>query len=268
MDRIAQITDENREEIKARILTRRNSLGLLGGGAIAALAGLAGCGDGDGTNNNNINTGPFSRAAVDNTFRTIQQDEANHTTYLVAAITANGGTPRPAPTFDTTQSVWNPADVNTFYELAVALENTGTGAYTYATQYLVSAPTVLVAAASIGLVEGRHAGFLNVLTNRPILTDPTPGQNDSTNPTGKTFPTLGATPNASQEVPLNPATVLQRAAPFLVNVNLNGGPTPPNNDFSGQGNVVFTVLNYALLLEYLENLWYARNVPRFFPTAS
>jgi len=247
--------------ISDRILSRRKTLGFLGTGAVAALAGLAGCGGGDNTANNG-NTGPFSRSAVSNAFKDIMTDEDSHVTFLIAAITQAGGTPRPAPTFDTTQAVWNPTDTNNFYALADALENTGTGAYVYATRYLVSAPDVLVAAASIGLVEGRHAGFLNVLTGRPVLTDPTPGGNDQTDPTGKTFSTLngGTTPDFAQEVPQAPSTVLQRAAPFLVNVKLNGGAAPPADTFPGG---VFEVLNYALLLEYLEKGWYDRNVPKF-----
>ncbi len=258
MDRIVKLNEQNPEQALKCILTRRASLGLLGGGALAALAGLAGCGGGSSSN-----TGPFSRSAVNSAFGDIMKDEDTHVAYLNAAIPANGGTARPAPTFDTTQSVWNPPDIATFYALAVALENTGTGAYTYATQYLISVPTVLVAAASIGLVEGRHAGFLNVLTGRPILTDPTPGLNDQTDPTGKTFATLPGGPDMAQEVPQAPSTVVQRAQLFLVNVNLNGGPAVPPDDFSGQGPVPFTVLNYALLLEYLEKTWYDRNVPKF-----
>lgn len=246
------------------LLSRRSSLGLLGGGAVAALAGLAGCGGGDNSSNGGtIPTGPFTRAVVDSAFKDIKKDEDRHVAFLKAAIPANGGTARPAPTFDTSQAVWNPPDVSTFYELAVALENTGTGAYTYAAQFLVSVPSVLVSAASIGLVEGRHAGFLNTLTGRPILTDPT-ATGDRSDPDGKTFADLngGAFPNFSQEVPQRPSVVLQRAAPFLVNVNLNGGSAPPADNFPGG---VFEVLNYALLLEYLEMMWYDRNVPRFFP---
>jgi hypothetical protein len=243
----------------APFLSRRSSLRLLGGGATAALAALAGCGGGDNKSNN---IGPFTRSAVSNAFQDIMKDEDQHVAFLKAAIPANGGTARPAPTFDTSQAVWNPTDVNNFYALADALENTGTGAYVYAARFLASAPDVLVAAASIGLVEGRHAGFLNVLTGRPILSDPTPGGNDLNDPNGKTFSTLngGTTPNFSQEVPQAPSTVLQRAAPFLVNVNLNGGAAPPADNFPGG---VFEVLNYALLLEYLEKTWYDLNVPRF-----
>ena len=253
---------KNRDEVRERILSRRGTLGLMGTGAVAALAGLAGCGGGD-SKTNSINTGPFTRAAATNAFKDIMKDEDSHVAFLNAAIPANGGTARPAPTFDTTQAVWNPPNVNTFYELAVALENTGTGAYTYASQFLVSVPAVLVSAASIALVEGRHAGFLNVLTGRPILTNPAVGQNDKTDPTGVTFPVLngGAFPDFSQEVPQPPSQVLARAQPFLVNVNLNGGAAPPSDTFPGG---VFEVLNYALLLEYLEKTWYDRNVPRFF----
>ena len=223
-------------------------------------SGTAGCGGGN--NSTTTNIGPFSRSAVSNAFTDIMKDEDEHVLFLNAAITANGGTPRPAPTFDTTQSVWNPADVNTFYALANALENTGTGAYVYAARYLVSVPDVLVAAASIGLVEGRHAGFLNVLTGRHILTDPTSGGTDQSDPTGKTFSTLngGTTQDFAQEVPQAPSTVLQRAAPFLVNVKLNGGAAPPADNFPGG---IFEILNYALLLEYLEKSWYDRNVPKF-----
>ena len=266
MNRVVTGSTLSQEEMKARILSRRKTLGLLGGGAVAALAGLAGCGGGDNSSSSNNTIGPFSRAAVTSAFKDIMKDEDTHVAFLNAAIPANGGTARPAPTFDTTQAVWNPADVNTFYELAVALENTGTGAYTYATQYLVSVPKVLVASAAIGIVEGRHAGFLNILTGRPILTDPTPGQNDHNDPSGTTYPTLPTgLPDYAQEVPQMPSTVVQRATPFLVNVNLNGGPPVPSDDFSNQGPVPFAVLNYALLLEYLEKTWYDRNVPKFFP---
>ena len=239
----------NMEKLMHDIVNRRAFLkraGLAGLGTMGAgLVGLTGCGSDNGTasaSDGKING--LTRAAVQSAFGDIKKDEDNHVEFLNAAIPANGGTARPAPTFDTSQAVWNPTSVNQFYELAVALENTGTGAYVYAAQYLVSVPVVLVAAASIGLVEGRHAGFLNILTGRPILTDPTPGQNDSTDPTGKTFDTLPTgLPNKAMEVPQKPSTVALRAKPFLVNVALNGGPGLPADDFSGQGAVPFAVLN-------------------------
>ncbi|HEV2473910.1 MAG TPA: ferritin-like domain-containing protein [Chthonomonadales bacterium] len=253
------------EQEGGRFLSRRASFGLMGGGALATIAALAGCGsDSAGPNGGGATINGLTRAAVQSAFGDIQKDEDNHVIYLTTAIPAKGGTARPAPTFDTTQPVWNPTTASQLYELAVALENTGTGAYVYATRYLASDPDVLVAGASIGLVEGRHAGFLNILTSRPILTDPTPGQNDRTDPTGKTFLTLPfGIADKAQEVPQAPSTVVQRAQPFLVNVQLNGGPPPPPDDFSGQGNPLVAVLNYALLLEYLEKTWYDRNVPKY-----
>ncbi len=246
-----------------RVLSRRASLGLLGGGALAAVAGLAGCGS-DSSSSSNVGGVTLQATDMSKALRDIQKDENSHVTFLTTVLGANA---RPAPTFDTTQAVWNPPDINTFLNLANALENTGTGAYTYAAQYLVSSPATLVAAASIGLVEGRHAGFLNIATGRPILTDPTPGQNDQNDPTGKTFASLPTGPDQSQEVPQPPSVVGQRAAPFLVNLNLNGGPGLPDDTFSTAGtgsSLVTAVLNYALLLEYLEMMWYNRNVPRFY----
>ncbi len=225
----------------------------------ATTAFIAGCGGND--NKAAAATGAnFSGVQLTRAFKTIMEDEDNHVSFLKAAIPANGGTVRPAPTFDTTLAVFNPPDVATFFTLAEALENTGTGAYTYAAKFLVSVPDVLTAAASIGLVEGRHAGFLNFLTNRPLLTNPAPGQNDANDPSN---PVTGG--NYSMEVPQPPSVVAQRAQPFLVNLNLNGGAGVPDDNFSNQGAVPFTVLNYALLLEYLEKTFYDRNVPRFFP---
>ncbi len=243
------------EGIKRRDLMAKAGAFTLGA---AGAAFIAGCG---GNSSSASGTGAsFSAAQLTRAFKDIMTDEDNHVNFLKAAIPANGGVARVAPTFDTTLAVFNPTSLASFYALADALENTGTGAYTYATKYLVTVPDVLTAAASIGLVEGRHAGFLNFLTNRPLLTNPAPGQNDANDPTN---PVPGG--NYSMEVPQPPSIVGQRAAPFLVNINLNGGVGLPDDQFANQGVVPFTVLNYALLLEYLEKTFYDLNVPKFFP---
>ncbi|MCA1595978.1 MAG: ferritin-like domain-containing protein, partial [Chloroflexi bacterium] len=163
------------------------------------------------------------------------------------------------PTFDTSQPVWNPANTTQLANLADALENTGTGAYLYAIQNnspFAANANAAQAAAAIDLVEGRHAGFLNALTNRPLLTDPNPNimPLDSQPPITSY---LGVT-SQSQEVAQPPSEVGMRAAPFLVNLNLNGGPGLPGDNLAGA--TIPDILNYALLLEYLERDWYVKNV--------
>ena len=250
---------EVQEIIENPAFSRRAALRTFGGAAALAATGLAlaACG---GSGNGNSNAGA-STATVDlgKAFRDIKIDEDNHVTFLIAALGAGA---RPAPKFDTTLAVFNPTSQAQFIALADALENTGTGAYTYATQFLVSAPAVLVAGASIGLVEGRHAGFLNAISGRPLLTDPN-SANDMGDPTN-------AVPggNYSMEVPQKPSQVVARATPFLGGAfSLNGGPPPPADDFGGLSGaaLVGAVLNYALLLEYLEKTYYDLNVPKFFP---
>lgn len=214
-------------------------------GASLTVAGvIAGCGGGSNaqTPSLGVNSGEVRRA-----FKDIKLDEENHVAFLVNAL---GGAARPRPTFDPAK-LTSP-DVNAFVRTSAALENTGTGAYLAAVKLpaLLAAPDILQAAASIALVEGRHAGFLNALLNRDLLTDPNAG--DATGPN-----------NQSREVPQLPDQVTQRAAPFTAGVNLNGGPALPTNATIGSASLT-DILNYALFLEYLERDFYDINVPRFF----
>jgi hypothetical protein len=234
-------------------------MGAFGLGAVGASTFLAACGS---NNNRQTNTGGgLGQLAVDphsfaQRFADIRLDENNHVDFLKSVL---GGAARPAPTFDTTQAVWNPTDITQFVNLADALENTGTGAYLYAVKApaLLANPGTLQLAGGIALVEGRHAGFLNALTNRPLLTDPNPALSplDSVRPQMAPY-------SSSIEVPQPPSEVLARATPFIKNINLNGGPPPPaSDDLSGAS--VNDILNYALLLEYLERDWYNKNVQTF-----
>lgn len=168
-------------------------------------------------------------------FHEIQADEDAHVPFIINAITGLGGTPRPKPTF---QNLFFPK-ASSFVMTSQTFENTGVGAYQAAAP-LISNPTVLMAALSIALVEGLHSGYLNTLVNTPIV------------PGGSSF---------SQ--PLTVPVIVQRASPFIA--SLNGGPDPsteisatpsPANDIA--------ILNFALLLEYLEKEFYDINVPFFF----
>lgn len=115
---------------------------------------------------------------------------------------------------------------------------------------LIASPDTLQVAASIAIVEGRHAGFLNALLNRDLLTDPNASDTVSPN-------------NNSREVPQLPDQVAARAAPFIQGVNLNGGPALPTNATIASASLT-DILNFALFLEYLEKSFYDINVPRFF----
>ncbi len=204
-------------------------------------------------------------AEITKAFKTINQDEQNHVAFLSATITQLGGTPRPAPTF-LEPTVNQPApNIATFVQYSAALENTGTGAYLAATPVpsVIANPLGLQAAAEIALVEGRHAGFLNALLGRPLLTDP--NQSDS------------AQPSPNVEVAQGPDEVYARAMPFTgvvagdttpgqaitTGTNLNGGPALPSTASIATADYI-TVLNYALFLEYLEATFYSVNVPHFF----
>jgi hypothetical protein len=168
-------------------------------------------------------------------FKQIQADENNHVTFLKTALGANA---RPEPTF---QGL-NMPNLVTFAETAMALENTGTGAYLGAAPYIYN-PDYLVAAAMILPIEARHASYLNVLLNNNLLLN-----------------SLGEVPGNSLEVPLTLDQVVAKASPFVA--SLNGGPPLSFSTTPSAANDI-AILNFALALEYLESSFYNLNVPIF-----
>ncbi len=201
--------------------------------AVVPLGILAACG----TSTNAAATNPTAtsgstfaglKAVGDNktAFTEIMTDENAHVQFLVKALATSA---RPKPTFQKIEQ----ADIMSFANVSMALENTGVGAY------LMAAPAIsnkdyLAAAGSILTIEARHAGFLDVLLGQPI------------------------SPNGTVDKPLTQAAIVQAASPFIA--SLNNGPDPSAalaNDTD--------ILNFALLLEYLEAEFYNVNVPKFFP---
>jgi len=89
--------------------------------------------------------------------RVIRDHEIAHVKALVATIPSLGGTPVKKPRFNFPPSLF--ADQGTFLQTAMALEDTGVGAYNGAGPALTLTP-VKQAAASIVAVEAMHAGWV------------------------------------------------------------------------------------------------------------
>ncbi len=158
-------------------------------------------------------------------FVQIQNDENAHVQFLQQALGSNA---RPKPTFKGLDA----PDVMTFAKLSMTLENEGVGAYLMAAP-AISSKDYLKAAGAIMDVEGRHAGFVNVLLDAKI------------------------SPDGAFQKPIAQADVVAAVSPFIA--SLNGGPDP-----SGTLANDTDILNFALLLEFLEATFYNINVPKFF----
>jgi hypothetical protein len=165
-------------------------------------------------------------------FQEIQVDEYDHVNFLKNTIISLGGTPRPTPTFVGISNL----TTTQFITLSQTFENTGVGAYLGAVPY-VQNPAVLMGAAQIALVEAYHAGFLNVLNGGPLI------------------------PQAAYLAqPIELAQILSAIAPFVSNLNDNGQFPPVYGSTPSATNDI-AILNFALLLEFLEATFYYNNVP-------
>ncbi len=169
-------------------------------------------------------------------FQEIQTDEASHVDILLIAIQSLGGTPRPYPTF---QDI-TVGDAQQFLKLSNAFENTGVHAYLGAVGYIEN-PNVLSVAASIALVEGYHAGWLNALANMPLV------------PGGITYATSDTIPE-----------VVNAVQPYIASLNDPGNNFPASFSTTPSAANDIAILNFALLLEYLEATFYFESVPRVF----
>jgi len=164
-------------------------------------------------------------------FSDILLHERDHVRTLVGTL---GSRARPKPTFQNLR----PASFNAFVTASRTFEIVGVGAYLGALPVIKSKEYV-AAAGSIALIEAHHAGFLNVFSGKDVTTQAKDGK-----------PTAFIKPLTVQEV-------VNAAGPFIK--SLNGGPAA---SFTAGDDI--SILNFALLLEYLEREFYEINNPRFF----
>ncbi|HEX8324644.1 MAG TPA: ferritin-like domain-containing protein [Tepidisphaeraceae bacterium] len=169
-------------------------------------------------------------ASAREAFMDIRTHENDHVAFLKGAL---GSAARPKPTFKNLSTT----SFNQFVTLSQAFENVGVGAYLAAAPAIKS-KDILAAAASIALIEARHAGFLNVFKG---------SDNTLQAKTGKA---------SAFEKPLTIQEVVSAVSPYLV--SLNGGPAAT---FTAGNDV--SILNFALLLEYFEAEYYNINVPKY-----
>ena len=227
--------NQRREGSSRRFFLRSS---LVGATAVVPAALLAACGSLPASSSTSLPSAPTSPQNATTAllaFRTISEskqafqeilgNEGQHVAFLQSALKSAA---RPKPTFKGLEQ----NDPTSFATLAQAFENVGVGAY------LMAAPAIkdkgiLAAAGSILTIEARHAGFLNALLQKP----------------------LG--PNGAFDKPMAQADIVKAASPFIV--SLNGGPDPSAPLTSDKD-----ILNFALLLEFLEGEFYKINVPKFF----
>lgn len=170
-------------------------------------------------------TGSGVRLSAEQAFHEIRKDEDAHVSFLKTAL---GSYARPKPTF---KNLWQD-DKPDFVNLSQVFENVGVGAY------LMAAPAIsnkgyLAAAGSILTIEARHAGYLDALVGKPL------------------------SPNGAFDKPISQAQIVKDVMPFIA--SLNGGSDPSRPLTSD-----IDILNFALLLEYLEATFYDVNVPIYY----
>lgn len=158
-------------------------------------------------------------------FTEIMTEENQHVQFLQGILKSAA---RPKPTFQKLQQT----GVQAFATLAQTLENVGVGAYLMAAPLLTNRDT-LASAGSILTIEARHAGFINALLQKPISA------------------------NGAFDKPMTQSAIVSTITPYIT--SLNGGANPAKTLKNDED-----ILNFALLLEYLEAEFYSTNVNKLF----
>jgi hypothetical protein len=171
-------------------------------------------------------------------FRQILADEADHVTILQGLLNDDDNHMNPKiRAVPTLKHLVQPTFLS-FVEAASAFENTGSGTYAGALLAVEQTEEYFPTAAGITTVESRHASWLNSLLNEPLV------------------------PNfAPVESPIDQSVTLSRVTPFIVHLN---GTKPSFNPTTASSDNNFAILDFLLLLEYIETAFYQVNVAKFF----
>lgn len=167
-------------------------------------------------------------------FREIMDDENAHIETISKILGDFGGAVPPAPNFN--EAALEQPTYRGFANLSQVFENTGVRAYLGALPYIQN-NDLKTAAGSIAEIEAYHSGYLNTLLNTPIA------------PNRENF-----------AIPATEAEIVQAVSPFIVNLNsslpmISTTPSAAND---------ITILQFALILERLEQRFYNINVPKFY----
>jgi hypothetical protein len=171
-------------------------------------------------------------------FHEILNDEASHVTILQTLLNDpdNPLNPkiRPMPTL---RNLVQP-NLKAFIESAAAFENTGSGTYGGALFAVQQTMEYFPIAVGLTTVEARHASWLNSLLGEALVPNFVP-----------------------VESPIPQNVTLSRVAPFIASLN---APAPSFDPLNASDANNFAILDFLLLLEYIEAAFYKVNVPRFF----
>jgi hypothetical protein len=181
-----------------------------------------------------------------NIFFEILQDEENHITAL--SDLSDAFTTLVRPTFKNLLA----ATPQQFVQMAANIENGGVGSYLQGLNAISTGGhhDYFLTAAGITAVEAQHTGFLNALLNQPIAPS-----------------ALANHQQPGIATPIDPLTIIQAVSGFID--NLNGYhdffAIPYNTDFT-QGNDENDqhIINFSLVLEFLEVEFYRMNIQQFF----
>jgi hypothetical protein len=181
---------------------------------------------------------PKPSAALAKNFMEIAGDEAAHVEVLQALLDDpdNHLNPKIRPT-PTLRNLVQP-NFLAFLEAAAAFENTGSGVYQGALIAVQQVEEYFPTAAGITTVESRHAAYINSLLGEALVPDFAP-----------------------VESPIDQTVTLSRVAPFIKKLN---APKPSFDPVNASSDNNFAIIDFLLVLEYVEAAFYAVNVPKFF----